>query len=244
MIKDRISDQGFLLEAVLERNRRQFSQWALNPHERRLRMPDDDLSMLIPPGLVERASDPTKVEIVRLDQWLGRMDQEFKPALHLLVVERDAEPVVPDEHWNEVLTGWSKKGVEEGKIGEGDKPLLLLVANDGLNPLGQAGVEVITFVLNSDLRGSGIGSQFYDRFEEIVRTLGYDYIFGSNNETNVGFFLKRGRYRASELKQDVDGHRFLAPKGKNPDLTTVKFLNPEFENKVVDPRFLKIPLHG
>ncbi len=230
-----------VLTAVLDANRRKFSEWSSSPPSRKLRLPEEDLGILIPPRLLEVAENPGKVEAVKLDHWVGRLDQEFKPALHVLIVERGAgDTLDTGESWNETIADTKEIAVSEGRLESDDRPLLFLMADDGWTPNG---VKVLSFIVNSAYRGTGIGSQFYERFEAIVSKMGYSFIFGDNELGNIGFFLGIGRYRANELNQELETSRSLVPQYKRAEFTTVKFFNPGLERQMVDPKFLKIPAH-
>jgi len=67
----------------------------------------------------------------------------------------------------------------------------------------QRGLKVNRMVLHSQLRGHGIGFDFYQRLYTTLRELKFDYCLGSNTRSNIGFFLKTGRIRYAGERDDL-----------------------------------------
>lgn len=199
--------------------------WKKEPHPEGLRLLDVDLSLLIPSRLLELVSDPARVIVVRLPNALGRLDNEYFPKLSVVVVEKDAYDESrsiqdEDKKWSFIINNRRRDAIERGLISDRDRALISFIADDSFNPRG---VEVKSLILERDIRGRGIGSEFYANVEEIVRSLGYKYIYGDNDISNFEFFLNTGRNLVAKLG---------VTKGLVPEprmYTTIKFLDPKFE---------------
>lgn len=87
--------------------------------------------------------------------------------------------------------------------------------------------------------GQGIAKDFYkNTLPKFARGLGYRFIRGSNDNTNIDFFLNKvGRYKYSDIKEDSRNVLFPNVKPDVPgyDWHTVQFLYTEDEEKYVIP---------
>lgn len=205
-----------------------------------LYLEDEKLQLLVPPRLFELNNDPAKIEAVRLNEFLGRMDNEYMPRLGALVVAREfynSEAVVQegeksygtDKWWDTVLDNRRKIAISRGLITGRDKVLIMLIADNSFN---RDGVCVESFAVASDLRGSGVGTSFYDNFEKLLKSLGFTYIYGVNNIHNLAFFINRGRHLVNELSLVAQSKKPLVPE-KLRYFTTIKFLDCALEKEYV-----------
>lgn len=223
------------------------SSYSRMEFQKRLRLRDVDLPSLIPPRLYELVPDPMKVEVLRLDQELGgighpfwEFSNGFYPVLSVLVVERGGLEVPTEEQelqnskWGQVLNGRRLHVLDRGLISQSDKVLFSLIADTW----NKYGVDVVNYVEAESLRRKGLGSSFYNNFEQIIERMGYKYIFGTNEHENIGFFLKTGRYSLDQLDQDkVKAYHLVCY--DSSALKTIKFFDREFESKFVRPEFLR-----
>ena len=201
------------------------------------------LNKLIPQRLLELAADPSKVTATRIRWWSGRSDNGFEPSLGLLIFERNAlkQPIPYQEplssHWEHVLNYQRRVATKQKLLKAMDRVLLALIADDKWN---QNGVEVLSLIITESLRGSGVGAEFQQKFVELLRKMGYRYSYGVNNQENVGFFLKTGRYLLGQLKPDkLTDKLLLTPSSANSDYTTIRFLDEVMEAEYVQPQFLR-----
>jgi GNAT superfamily N-acetyltransferase len=203
-----------------------------NPYGQ-LRLPGNGLDVLISPKLREATTNG--VEVVRYDYWHGRLNQEYQPELSVLIVERGGlefpkeRQEAGDSTYPVIINGRRTRAIERG--------LISLVANDGWH---RRGVEVISLVLAEDLRGQGVGYDFYDVFEDTLDRMGYGYVYGENDRTNIGFFLQRERYHVSELVPvDKPGDGLIPLALARSPYATIKFFDRELEEQSVKPEFLR-----
>ena len=230
------------VEQVLLDHDRRYQGWLARVDGYRLgELKGDDLSVLIPPKIIELASRPNKVEVVELVCELGKFGGVYEPALSVLLVERGMfEPdsrqdgEVQNDLWESTINSRRERAIEKGILTREDKLLMTLIAHDGWSLLN--GVYMNSFILSRDLRRKGVGSAFYDRFEKVLRAMGYRYIYGHNGPDSIGFFLNSGWYAAADLDSASEQARNLTPnglKGEGNSLT-VKFLDPDLERLCVN----------
>ena len=75
-------------------------------------------------------------------------------------------------------------------------------------------------------------------FEQVLKVMGYRYIYGHNGPDSIDFFLKSGRYAAADLNSASEEARNLTPNGLKGDgiSLTVKFLDSDLERLCVNGR--------
>lgn len=212
-------------------------------------LPDHFNKILVPPQLFFSVEDPAKVDIIRSRDYIGRnFDDEWRPSLNITIIERNAiEPISEQEDvsngkanwWNMGLNDRRRGMINRGSMTSTDRILLSLIATQDSYTRG---IGIWSLVIASHLQGQGIGQAFYDRFEEILSSMGYDYLYGGNESSNIGFFLKRGRYLMNQTNRDFfpdadekkyDPVMYVKDSGQS----TVQFLNPVVEDHAVKPEF-------
>lgn len=200
------------------------------------------LEVLIPERLLELAADPSQVQALRFDEQMGRLDQEFLPALGLLVVEKDAFGQPKDlqeeepDRWGNALNRKRIRAIREGLIAERDKVSISLIADDRWS---RHGVCVESYIDAGDLRGKGLGRAFLGNLYAIFAKMGYRYVYGENNPDNIGFFRKMGGYTLSDIKDEHLSHGLMPPLLLRNSMVTVKFLDRRMEVEYVQPECLK-----
>ncbi|OGE08719.1 hypothetical protein A3A60_04515 [Candidatus Curtissbacteria bacterium RIFCSPLOWO2_01_FULL_42_26] len=232
------------VEQVLTDYDRRYQDWLARADRYRLSdLKGDDLNILIPPRIFELASSSDKIEVVELACELGKFDDVYEPALSVLIVERgvlgpDSRQEEEDKNnpWGGTINIRREKAIEKGILTQEDKLLMSLIAHDGWSVLG--GVEVRSFIIAEDLRGKGAGTAFYAMFEQVLKVMGYRYIYGHNGPDSIDFFLKSGRYAAADLNSASEEARNLTPNGLKGDgiSLTVKFLDSDLERLCVNGR--------
>lgn len=223
---------------------RWYHDWLTRVHNRRLcDLDSEELKVLIPPRVIELVSDPINVVAVRFNLEIGRFDQEYEPSLSLAVIERNAfrDPVSDQEFgaWSLAMNDKRTKAIEQGLITDLDRGLIVLIAHDGWSHLG--GVKVEDFLIAEDLRGKGIGRSFYLRFEQVLRAMGYRYLYGNNGPENIDFFLNLGRYTVGDLNLASSYAKSLTPEPLKWQRTslTIKFFDEKLERECVMSECLK-----
>lgn len=217
-----------------------LSSWSEGKSFRqKLMLPEEKLEVLIPPKLRGVIPDGSMLDVIRLDQWIGRMDDEILPVLSVLIVNRHVfnAPIEfqerGDNNWSEAINTKRAKAIELSKLSANDRVIASFIADNSWN---EYGIFVHSFILSEELRGRGIGEDFYRNFEELAQVLGFKYLYGVNDHDNIGFFLKSGRYLLDQVRTE---RKNLFHPSVVDSITTVKFLDQEFEGECVKPEFLR-----
>lgn len=194
--------------------------------------------ILIPPTLTNIMGSNTHIEALSFEQSpgsIGRLDQEYTVSLAALLVERNglATPTLTQEqdgsNWAKVLNIHRSKRIREGIMSETDKAICLLLATH----FPPDGVFIESYIQAESIRGRGVGRAFFTNLDRVLRELKYGYWYGENREDNIGFFLKMGAYKTSQVYTTA-----LHPCITASQYNSVKFLDPTLERGYVLPQFL------
>lgn len=213
-----------------------ISRFPTNPNHDRLKDLQDHTDVLIPPTLTNIMGTNTRIEALPFEQLLGRLDQEYTVSLATLLVERNglAAPTLAQEqdgsNWAEVLNMHRSKRIREGIMTGSDRAICLLLATH----YPPDGVFIESYIQAKSIRGKGVGREFFTNLDQVLRELKYGYWYGENREDNIGFFLKMGAYRTSQVYTTA-----LYPCVKASQYNSVKFLDPTLERGYVLPQFLR-----
>jgi GNAT superfamily N-acetyltransferase len=141
------------------------------------------------------------------------------------------DPETTEIFWNKVMEDHRKRALSQEKIDEKHRPLMSVVAHSP----DQMGVDMMYFVLAPELRGEGLGTDFYEEFENELRRRGYHYISGDNRMTTQPRFYREGQGRqpVNTLDPYIVRRLGLDPKPSR----TIKFLDDgSFEALVLAPK--------
>ncbi len=223
-------------------------------------LPNRDLDILIPPYVLESVDDHQRLGVIRLDEWVDqRMDQEYKPSFHMLIIEKDGLNESGDSQervempFGKSINHWRRVAIERNLMAQEDKVLIQLIAHDGFgvrsetvrDPLFSStryyfeGLQIVNLAVAESNQRQGFGNAFYDRLEDVAAESGYKYIFGLNNATSIGFFLQRDRYKTDQLIDGWEAERLMPGNYKRSGVATIKFLDRILEEACVKPEFLK-----
>lgn len=185
--------------------------------------------LLIPSRLLELVDDPAALQASRFSLWLGSFDNGYQPSLAILIHQPAGDsPPRGEYHWDQVLARHQAIAIENQELAPDRQPLVSLVAHE----MPQAGIAVITYVQRKELRGRGLGTSFYRNFEEILRQLGYRYLFGSNEADSRAFFIKTGRYPFSQVQPALAQQLSRYARSCSlPEPTTIKFLDQQLADE-------------
>ena len=208
------------------------------------RLKDIEPRLFVPHGLLSLA-DSSKIEVVKVEDWIGSYDNGYEPALNILVVERDAmEPSDTqehdDSHWSKYIDKKRRKlALERRLISLSDKVLISVIAHDLWR---RDGVDLKSYAQIAQLRGRGLGRSFFENWNRVLRATGnYLYYYGEHTADNIGFFLKIGAYKLADIKHEwLSGAASLVPpRLQRQGLSTIRFLDQELEKSCVKPDCLR-----
>lgn len=194
-----------------------------------------NLGTLIPPKLLGSVADPTKIEAIKLPSLeMGRLDDEYTPDLFFAVIEKDGlfQQLEIDD-WDKSLFYHWHRAERVNYIKKSDRILSTFIASQNY----PYGVNIESYILATKLRGQNIGAEFYNLLEPILQKMGYKYIWGNNNQQNINFFLRMGRYKLSQLSPE-SFDRYAIRIYPHDYQITIKFLDKELEEQCVKPEFL------
>lgn len=205
-------------------------------------VPQTDFDLFVPKKLLELVGAPGRVK-VKIEETSGKRLRAF-------VVEETDEPLSDEQSLEKYATGQEmlkiKKervypddvdrlqaehfsAIKDGIISLNDKVLIFLeLRSDSDDQI----LTVDSYDDREEFRHKGVASEFYDNLESVAKAMGFKAITGKNDETNIDFFLKRGRLPLKLIKPVK--HSQILPrnygfKESYLDLFTVKFLDDSYE---------------
>lgn len=224
-------------------------QRILNPIE--LNRLKQNPEILIPPLLSTLVKNPSKLQTIPFETWLGRADDEYQP-FAVLITEKDGlqRPSVTKQEvedggndrgfydWGQVINHYRQLTVESGLVSPCDKALILLMAQESY-PFG---IHIIDYLEIASLRKQGLGTAFYNHFGKVVKEMGYQYRWGEHNSNNIRFFVEKlGDYTLDQLRpESFNPHGLSIPLMYVNKLNSINFFNRQIEEAFVKPEHLKI----
>jgi GNAT superfamily N-acetyltransferase len=215
-------EKEIVIDQIQEADTLAFKDWIADyDRSKRLRIPQPALRHFIPRKVLELADDPTQVNIVNLED-----NKSYGHILKAIIYEHKDAPVTNLKSFEDYTAYLLKAKHERPKFRIPDDIDEFHLTNHSLLTSGIIGIndfvtnefvlldmddedvptEILTVSEYSDreeLRGKGIGKAFYSQLREIAKSIGYRYITGSNNDTNISFFLNTlGRYTLPQIKSE------------------------------------------
>lgn len=244
------------ISQITQNDRNAFHQWIQTSQgdTARLDMPVAALRyMVIPPRVLELAENPHAVDVLVLEG-----DQN---SVSLYTLEHKNHPVSDRDAlikcWNDydsifecfdgeyenVLRTFrnrpppenvdmfhieAKELIKEGKLTINDFIVFHLV----ISLQNEQQLVVDEYKDNVSIRRQGIGSSFYSRFRETIKSMGIRFITGKNSEKNISFFTQvLGRCLLSQVKPEFRSVLFANFDNEDHKLCTIDFLYPEDKAK-------------
>lgn len=208
-------EKSHQIEELLTNYWQNFKDWQHNTGvQNTLIVPEEVSNVFIPRRLLELSQDPTHMRVKLLESGKSSVDY-IDTSLRFLLLEQLTQPLSDPEVWQEYLAGEINP-----QIIDGERPWLKTQIIPGIDPEHLAYKEFIqkeelslndkifidysvdTFKGNPlvahtrnlfdrpDMHGMGIGRSFYERLEDILRSLGFRYLSGDINSPHPGFFEK------------------------------------------------------
>src|SRR3989344_2078185 len=186
-------------------------------------------TLLIPERLFQVVCSPETVRVTPLETVLGTQsicsDNQYLADLSFIIFEEGGLQARGNQHieeWDIVLERQRKRAIQASFMTDIDRPLLYLAACE-FNP---GGVEISGYIEASPLRGKGIGRNFYRNLDLKLQQMGYFFVWGNHNKTNIGFFQKMGRYTLDQLQPGSLSSRdiFITPGGSD-SIPAIRFLD-------------------
>ncbi len=199
-----------LISSILTQNRSKFDQWLKSADPiKPLDIPRDVWDAFVPRRVYELSDDPRGIRANFYANLQPYTEQGKKQELEFFI-ERPAPISELRPTGRDIL-------VELNLAHHNSFPKTLVVEN--------------IFVIN-DLRSNGIGTDFYNHIIELAKALGFRFIVGSNDKTNIDFFVKKlERTPLNEIPPSLRKRIFSTRNFEYPDakaeFSTVQFLYPE-----------------
>jgi hypothetical protein len=197
-----------------------------------LEVVQDHPELLIPDRLKELVSNPESIVAIPRTIWMGRLNDDYRPPIALLLAERGGLPHPTDMQetdgtkWAEVLNFQRIKAIQEGLLGEGDRALIWTIARLWY----PSGVYFETYVDAESLRGQYLGTGFFSNAEAVFQSLGYKYWGGEANKDNLPFYRKLGVTTTDQVLANV------LPVHPRTNLHTIKFMDAALEAAALSSR--------
>ncbi|HRN96137.1 MAG TPA: hypothetical protein PLD54_01685 [Candidatus Levybacteria bacterium] len=218
------------IDTILNSNWNEFEQWVQKEEPfQMLELPDDLANVFIPRRTLELANNPNNVHTLFTEKGprnLGLLLYESLPSpisdstkLNVLMEEKQKQGVtVLPSSPTQVEEGIDYQHVlnynliRSGKLGLQDKILIRYLANipEGYDSV----VETRNYYDRVEMQRQGIGTSFYDRLENVLKELGFNYLTGHIISPHPEFFLKRRPTYDSlpdEVKQELPEYYSITP---------------------------------
>lgn len=200
-----------------------FNEWASDPANfQSIKVPNDLLQIFVPNILLCHAKNPEAVKTIP-DPDL----QPFKDSLKFYTLEKFdhsiSDPVEfaalidNSQRFGNEARGWHYPNIDPSHKDYSDEindQIVPITLSDMVYTIGHLRsckdkLGVVSFGVHDHYQRFGIGTEFYRNLEYIARTLGFKYIFGTNDEDNIDFFtrkLKRLTYDqlSPDLKEEFE----------------------------------------
>lgn len=238
-----------VIEDILEEDKANFEKWRLiSENYRKLNLPNEALRhVLITRKVLEKAVNPKKVRLI--------IDRANRKQVRAYVVETRDDYVTTPEAFNNYLKLRAEhiKKIRAGVLRFTDLPQTpkdvdelhadeLLQIQEGKIDLRDFIFQAICFRANNPetifvssygdnvaIRHQKVGTEFYEHFAACLKKIGFRFILGENNPSNITFYLNvLGRVRLLDVKNElmgILGYTYRTPKSN--EMYTVQFLYPE-----------------
>lgn len=185
--------------------------------------------LLVPPIL--REATDGRIRVIRLPERLGSLinDNDIGSALDVVALYRPGyrlhhEP--GSDRWKTVLA--NRLAMVNGQVKGNESIAFSLIVSANFYTKG---AEVMSFILNPELRREGIGKQFYLQFEDQLRQGGFRFIWGNNSVENHGFFQSIGRDTDAEIIGKCLRNKLII---RRSDFMSIKFFDGELREKILN----------
>lgn len=211
------------IDTILDTNWSKFSAWVDDSGPlQTLEIPEEHSGVFIPGRILELAENPSQI---------NAFFRKVQPdSMSVIVYERFSEPIsshIEYGKWLEEINEKRRNGqmafvspsrqedapegidykhvpysplIESGALTLNDKVYFEYLAKV-IKGYPQTAVTV-NFFDRSEMHGMGIGRSFYDRLEEVLKKLGFEYLGGQVISGHAQFFEK-DRSRYSDLPEDL-----------------------------------------
>lgn len=167
---------------------------------------------------------------------MGRMDQEYYPELAVVIAEKDTStPLLAGDDWDRTLLRKHKNAALSQKLlNEEDQPLMSFLGQRIIK--GSFFGEL--FIVHSQLRGSGVAREFYDKLDQELMKIGVNLIYGHcETDESVRFHSKMphnyfGEQLYPEAIKKLTHIRYDDPK------LNIRFFDQVIERQAVKKEFL------
>lgn len=200
-----------------------------------LRRVSEDPKCLIPRKLHELVDNPANIAAIPFRTTLGRFDNEYEPTISTAIVERDklSYPTAMQESAGiakDFINKYRTQLISNNAISNRDYLIAIFIAQEWNKSLGwpDNGVFIEYYVQAEQMQGKGLGYAFFENFDSILTTSGYQFWCGHHSEQSFGFFLRIGAARASSLTPGSYLARFL-----KYGTSSIKFLDENTQRKYV-----------
>jgi len=189
------------------------------------------------PRKLQKVVDPARTQATAYTHSIGHpfSDSGYDANLAVIISEvlptpYEQDPETAENFWNKVMEEHRIRALNQRKIDKNHRPLISIVAHSP----DQMGVDMLYFVVAPELRRHGIGSDFYEQYEEELRRRGYHYIGGDNFMSTEPRFYREHQGRMPVTALDPYLRKRLGLDNKLS--RTIKFLDDEFEKLVLEPK--------
>lgn len=178
------------VEAIMAADIAAFDTWLESTGPRRLDMPRGVMRFLIPPILFTRpAIKHPEINPENLDAFPAQvLHPRLGPNnLEFYIGEREGQSESESHYLYGVPAKTITTEIERGTF-DADT---LLIHRIHLAVRNGNELEVVDYADRPKLRESGIATSFYERLRAAAQMMGFRYIVGENNFTNMGYFVKK-----------------------------------------------------
>lgn len=182
------------IDTIIQENRSRLEHYVLeSDYDYDIgNIPEEVLLALVPRKIYERSINPRNIQVKKV------------------ILPGDEDTIGP--HEIEILIfeqPYPRKVRNKGKFGILENMHKLVGANvrmyshlSASNYSHKKALDIISFEDNTGMQGEGLTADFYENLNEVARELGFVYIWGTNDEDNIDFFLGRlGRKRIKDMPQ-------------------------------------------
>lgn len=251
------------IDGIVEKDKQEFDDWIHNIQGKkaRLDMPKGALRYLtIPRRILELADNPSKVDVLTIEQTAESVrlyvfehkqqpvtnktsletywdDLDRKSAEEQAKAEAEGSPFIfihpkPPSDVDEY------HAKNRQLVNEGELQLTDFVTNDiGMSVSSEQQIMIGSYWDRPTHRGKGVAKSFYTRLRDVTAQMGFRFITGGNNPSNIGFFTQTlGRSTLGQIKPELRNQflKEVSPSALNE--FTVDFLHPEDRTAYLIPQ--------
>ena len=199
----------------------------------------DRLTALIPSRLKEICRDPSRVGVIKTEEWIGSWDRGFEAEVEILIVEKGffeipvLEQEDPNSVWGEFVNTKRLGAIHDGVLNGADRLLIAFIADGRWNP---SSLYVMSYADAAGIRRQGVGRAFFENLGAVALASGYRYMYGVASKENLGFFAKMGWHGLAEIRLNATEMSLLfSPAVRRRTTSVVKFLDRELEEHCIQP---------